>query len=136
MVTRSVEPEIKKTVILAPARVTVGRTLVRPTSSAGAKMNETKKKKLRTFPGLEANDFQHPWDATATEALKSVPGLNVVVAKIMEYGLERIFYLHNTASNVRVTARQFPRLYRALGWGCKIIGVEEPEVYVALDPTP
>jgi Zn-dependent protease with chaperone function len=99
-------------------------------------MNETKKKKLRTFPGLEAKDFQHPWDATATEALKSVPGLNVVVAKIMEYGLERMFYLHNTASNVRVTARQFPRLYRALGWGCKIIGVEEPEMYVTLDPTP
>src|SRR5215470_16141230 len=99
-------------------------------------MNETKKKRLRTFPGLEAKDFQHPWDATATEALKSVAGLNLVVAKIMEYGLERIFYLHNTASNVRVTARQFPRLYRALGWGCKIIGVEEPEMYVTLDPTP
>src|SRR5215475_4539235 len=99
-------------------------------------MNETKKKQLRTFPGLEAKEFQHPWDATATEALKSVPGLNIVVAKIMEYGLERLFYLHNTASNVRVTARQFSRLYRALGWGCKIIGVEEPEMYVALDPTP
>jgi Zn-dependent protease with chaperone function len=99
-------------------------------------MNETKKKKLRTFPGLDAKDFQHPWDATASEALKSVPGLNLVVAKIMEYGLERIFYLQNTASNVRVTARQFPRLHRALGWGCRIIGVEEPEMYVALDPVP
>jgi Zn-dependent protease with chaperone function len=99
-------------------------------------MNETKKKKLRTFPGLDAKDFQHPWDATATEALKSVPGLNLVVAKIMEYGLERIFYLQNTASNVRVTARQFSRLHRALGWGCRIIGVEEPEMYVALDPVP
>ncbi|MGE0131366.1 MAG: M48 family metallopeptidase [Blastocatellales bacterium] len=99
-------------------------------------MNETKKKQLRTFPDLDAKDFQHPWDASATEALKSVPGLNLIVAKIMEYGLERIFYLQNTASNVRVTARQFSRLHRALGWGCKIIGVEEPELYVALDPTP
>ena len=99
-------------------------------------MNETKKKKLRTFPGLDAKDFQHPWDATATEALKSIPGLNLIIAKIMEYGLERVFYLHNTASNVRVTARQFSRLHRALSWGCKIIGVEEPEMYVELDPTP
>src|SRR5215510_13187825 len=99
-------------------------------------MNETKKKKLRTFPGLDAKDFQHPWDATATEALKSIPGLNLIIAKIMEYGLERIFYLHNTASNVRVTARQFSRLHRALGWGCKIIGVEEPEMYVELNPIP
>src|SRR5215475_12473490 len=106
MVKRSVELEVNKTVILAPAHVTLGRTYVRPISSAGAKMNETKKKKLRTFPGLEAKDFQHPWDASATEALKSVPGLNVVVAKIIEYKLEHLFYLHNTASNVRVTARQ------------------------------
>lgn len=99
-------------------------------------MSETKKKQLRTFPDIEAAAFQHPWDAKATDALKSVPGLDQLVAKIMEYGLERIFYLQNTAANVRVTARQFSRLHRALGWGCKIIGVEEPELYVALDPTP
>lgn len=99
-------------------------------------MGETKKKRLKTFPHIKAEDFQHPWDATATEALKSVPGLDKVIAKIMEYGLERIFYLENTASNVRVTKRQFPRLYRSLGWGCKILGVEEPELYVELDPVP
>ena len=99
-------------------------------------MGETKKKKLRTFPDLDAKAFQHPWDATATESLKSVPGLDLVVSKIMEYGLERIFYLQNTASNIRVTKRQFGRLYRALGWGCRVIGVEEPELYVALDPVP
>lgn len=99
-------------------------------------MTESKKKRLRTFPDLDAKDFQHPWDAKATEALKSVPGLDLVVSKIMEYGLERIFYLQNTASNVRVTKRQFPRLHRSLGWGCKILGVEEPEMYIALDPVP
>jgi Zn-dependent protease with chaperone function len=30
----------------------------------------------------------------------------------------------------------FPRLHRALGWGCKILDVEEPELYVNLDPVP
>jgi Zn-dependent protease with chaperone function len=99
-------------------------------------MSETKKKRLRTFANLEAKDFQHPWDANATAALKSVPGIDLVVAKIMEYGLERIFYLNNTASNVRVTERQFPRLYRSLGWGCKILNIEEPELYIAVDPVP
>ncbi len=99
-------------------------------------MGETKKKRLKTFPHINAGEFQHPWDATATETLKSVPGLDKVIAKIMEYGLERIFYLENTASNVRVTARQFPRLHRSLMWGCKILGVEEPEMYVELNPLP
>ena len=99
-------------------------------------MGETKKKKLRTFANLEAKDFQHPWDASATETLKTVPGIDLVVSKIMEYGLERILYLDNTASNVRVTERQFPRLYRSLGWGCRILNIEEPELYITVDPVP
>ncbi|MEK7833446.1 MAG: hypothetical protein AAB401_20310 [Acidobacteriota bacterium] len=81
-------------------------------------MGETKKKRLKMFPHIEAKDFQHPWDATATDALKSVPGLDKVIVKILGYGLERIFYLENTASNVRVTQRRLPQLNRLPGWGC------------------
>jgi len=99
-------------------------------------MGETRKRQLRTFPDLAARDFQHPHDAMATEALKSVPGLDLVIAKIMEYGLERVFYLENIASSVRVTPRMFSRLYRSLGWGCQILDLEEPELYVTLDPVP
>ena len=99
-------------------------------------MSETRKRQLRTFPNLEAKDFQHPHDIAATEALKAVPGLDRVIAKIMEYSLERVFYLENIASSVRVTPRMFGRLYRSLGWGCQILDLEEPELYVTLDPVP
>ena len=95
-----------------------------------------KKKQLKTFPGLDAAEFQHPHDAAATEALGAVPGLDLVVSKVLEYGLERLYYLENIADNVRVTARMLPRLHRYLGWGCRILDVEEPELYVTLDPTP
>ena len=47
-------------------------------------MADSKKRKLVTFPGLAARDFQHPDDITATEALRSVPGLDTVVSKVME----------------------------------------------------
>jgi Zn-dependent protease with chaperone function len=96
----------------------------------------TRRKQLRTFPGLTADDFQHPDDVTATAALRGIPGLDVLVSKVMEYGFERFYYLENVASNVRVSPRMFERLHRALGWGCKILGVDEPELYVALDPVP
>jgi Zn-dependent protease with chaperone function len=99
-------------------------------------MNEGKKRQLRTFPNLEARDFQHPNDTTATDALKSVPGLDTVIAKLMEYGFERLYYLDNVAGNVRVTRSMFGRLHRHLEWGCKILGLEEPEMYVHLDPVP
>jgi Zn-dependent protease with chaperone function len=94
------------------------------------------KRKLQTWPNLEAGDFQHPADVQATDALKSVPGLDLVVSKIMEYGFERLYYLDNIAGNVRVTPKMFGKLHKNLQWGCKILGVEEPELYVHVDPIP
>jgi len=99
-------------------------------------MSETRKRQLRTFPNLVAKDFQHPHDIAATEALKAVPGLDKCIAKIMEYSLEQVFYLENIASSVRMTPGMFGRLYRSLGWSCQSLGLEEPELYVTLDPVP
>lgn len=96
----------------------------------------SKRKQLRTFPDLKASDFQHADDAAATETLRSLPGLDSAVSKLMEYGYERIYYLQNLADNVRVTPRMFPRLHRYLGWGCRILGIDEPELYVNMDPVP
>ncbi len=94
--------------------------------------DQPKKRQLKTFPGLKPEQFMHPWDIKATESLSSVPGLDKVVSKVMEYGFERVFYLENIADNVRVTNKMFPRLYRYLQWGCKILDVEEPEMYVSM----
>ena len=100
-------------------------------------MAETKKRRqLKTFPGLSAERFQHPEDQAATEALAGIPGLDLLVSKVMEYGLEKVYYLENIADNVRVTPRMLPRLHRYLGWGCRILDIDEPELYVTLDPTP
>lgn len=94
------------------------------------------RRKLRTFPDLDPAAVMHPWDVQATRALARVPGLETLTKKVMEYGFERVFYLENIADNVRVTDKMFPRLYRMLRWGCKILGVAEPELYVTTDPVP
>ncbi len=92
--------------------------------------------KLKTFPGLKARAFMHPWDLKATATLKKVPGLDRFVSKVMEYSFERIYYLENVADNVRVTDKMFPKLHRYLSWGCKILDIDElPELYVSLDPS-
>jgi Zn-dependent protease with chaperone function len=95
-----------------------------------------KQRKLKTYPGLTAKDFMHPWDVKATAALHKIPGFDRLIAKVMEYGLERVLYLENIADNVRVTEKMFPRLYRYLKWSSSILGVDEPEMYVSLDPQP
>jgi Zn-dependent protease with chaperone function len=97
---------------------------------------ETRRRSLRTLPGLEAGELQHPQDVVATDALRRIPGLDKLLARILEYGVERLAYLDNTASNLRVTPRMFPRLHRSLSWACKILDVAEPELYVTVDPVP
>ncbi|MBL8947366.1 MAG: M48 family metallopeptidase [Myxococcales bacterium] len=94
------------------------------------------KRKLRTFPDLDPQAVMHPWDLQATRTLAKVPGLELLTRKVMEYGFERVFYLENVADNVRVGDKMFPRLHRLLQWGCKILGVPEPELYVTTDPIP
>lgn len=95
-----------------------------------------KKRKLRLLPGLSVEDFRHPNDARATDALKKIPGLDKVLAKLLEYGLERLYYVDNVASNLRVTPKMFGRLHRSLTWTAKILEVPEPEMYVTVDPVP
>lgn len=95
-----------------------------------------RKRQLKTFPGLDRDAWMHPWDVKATGALKKVPGLATLTRKLMEYGLERVLYLENIADNVRVGPNMFPRLYQSLQWGCKILGVAEPELYVNMTPAP
>ena len=58
------------------------------------------------------------------------------MAKILEYGLERLYYVDNVASNLRVTPKMFGRLHRSLTWATKILEVPEPEMYVAVDSEP
>jgi Zn-dependent protease with chaperone function len=95
-----------------------------------------KKRKLRPLVGLSVSDFRHPNDARATDALARVPGLDKVMAKILEYGLERLYYVDNVASNLRVTPKMFGRLHRSLTWATKILEVPEPEMYVKVDSEP
>lgn len=107
-----------------------------PAAASKPSEPETTRRRLRTFPNLDPQRLMHPWDVKATSALGKVPGLQLATRKMMEYGLERLYYLENTADNVRVTETMFPRLHRYLQWGCKILGVDEPEMYVNMEPVP
>ena len=93
---------------------------------------DARRRQLKTYPGLKAEAFMHPWDIRATESLAAVPGLDTIVRKVMEYGLERVFYLQNIADNVHVTETMFPKLHKYLQWACKILDVPEPEMYVSM----
>jgi len=104
--------------------------------AGGGEGKPGKKRKLRPLTGLSVEELRHPSDARATDALKKIPGLDKALAKLLEYGLERLYYVDNVASNLRVTPRMFGRLHRSLTWATKILDVPEPELYVTVDPVP
>jgi Zn-dependent protease with chaperone function len=95
-----------------------------------------KKRKLRALTGVSVDEFRHPSDQRATDALKKIPGLDKALAKFLELGLERVYSVENVASNLRVTPKMFGRLHKSLTWACKILDVAEPELYVTVDPVP
>ncbi|CAG1011024.1 Protease HtpX [Anaerolineae bacterium] len=83
---------------------------------------------------LDGTAFQHPRDKEATDNLKKLIGFDRLVAKFLELGYERLNYVYNSGSSVRVSETQFPRLYAMLRDACAILDVTEPELYVSQAP--
>ncbi len=87
-----------------------------------------------TFPELDVSAFQHPQDREATENLRRIFGFERVVAKFIELRYERLLYLFNIGSAVRVGEDQYPRLHKMLVEACAILDVPQPELYVSHNP--
>lgn len=85
---------------------------------------------------IDTSLFIHPEDEKALKGLKAVPGLTMISKQILEYGYERIFYGQNLASNIRLSPTQLPHIYHHLPPICERLGMEEPEFYLVMDPTP
>jgi Zn-dependent protease with chaperone function len=81
--------------------------------------------------GLNADAFRHPLDRQATHNLKRVPGFDRVVAKFIEWGVERVEHVQLSASAVRVGPTQLPRVHAMLREACAVLDIPEPELYVA-----
>ncbi|MBR5612193.1 MAG: peptidase M48, partial [Bacteroidaceae bacterium] len=81
-------------------------------------------------------EFIHPEDAAALRQLESIPGFPAIAKKILEIGLEKLYYGLNMASMIRLSSTQLPELYKHLPPICERLGIEEPEFYLEMDPMP
>ena len=64
---------------------------------------------------LSPKAYEHPADRAATAALASVPMLDTVVRKLVEYGYERALRQAVLGNAVRLGDRQLPETYRQYG---------------------
>lgn len=81
--------------------------------------------------GLSNYDYEHPQDTAAMQALAKIPGIDKVVRKINEHGLDKLYRVVYTGSNIRVTPKNFPQLHHALVYVCETLDVPNiPDFYV------
>ncbi|MEG5220083.1 M48 family metalloprotease, partial [Microcoleus sp. ARI1-A5] len=86
--------------------------------------------------GLKADQFRHPLDLEATNALKQLPGLDLMVRQLLGQLGEQFFMLENLASSVQVGENQLPHLHQLLLDACKTLDLEVPQLYVRQHPMP
>ena len=85
---------------------------------------------------IRPSEFIHPEDAAALRQLESIPGFPALVKKVMELGLEQLYYGLNMATAIRLSPTQLPQLYNHLPPICAKLGIPEPEFYLQMDPVP
>ncbi len=86
--------------------------------------------------GLKADQFRHPLDLEATNTLKQLPGLDLMVRQLLGQLGEQFFMLENLASSVQVGENQLPHLHKLLVDACKTLDLEVPQLYVRQHPMP
>lgn len=90
-------------------------------------MNKNKK----ILHGLVHDEYEHPFDKKALDALESTPGLGTVGKFITKNTIEKIFTIQYTGSSLKVTANNYPRLYDYLNYACAVLDLDKrPELYV------
>ena len=99
--------------------------------------------------GLRAEDYEHPLDRQALNALEGTPGLEMAIRKFNQYGVERILRAQYAGSYLQVTSKtpggllaileevcqaihmpQVPGLYVCQGYeiGAYVVGSENPMI--------
>lgn len=86
--------------------------------------------------GLKANQFRHPLDLEATNALKQLPGMDLLIRNLLGPMAEQFFYLDNIGSSVLVGENQLPHLHHLLTEACRILDLDIPQLYVRQHPAP
>lgn len=89
----------------------------------------------KAFKVANWEDIQHPQDRQALDALKRIPLLDRLIGFLIEQHWERLLYIQNISSSVRVTPRQSPRVWYIFSEANRIFGIENPcELYITQDP--
>ncbi|MCS7165793.1 MAG: M48 family metallopeptidase [Candidatus Calescibacterium sp.] len=89
------------------------------------------------FPGISLKAIQHKFDAQATEALRKIPLLPQLMKALNKIFNEEALYVILTGQALRVSPRQYPRLYKVYKEVLEILDIPyEPEFFIQNNEIP
>lgn len=89
----------------------------------------------RIFPDIHPSAFQHPLDTNATESLKKVPLLPMMISWLNARSLEQIIRQQCLENTIRLGRNQGGSIYQAFEYACHILDIKEiPELYIQNQP--
>lgn len=90
---------------------------------------------MPTYPGISSAAFRHPLDAQAEQALRSVPGFDLVARKFMEFVYERPRQVYLMGNSIEVGPRQYASIYHLFRECVRDLDVyPEPAIFVSQSP--
>src|SRR3984957_18926782 len=86
---------------------------------------------LKPYPNISPKTYEHPADRAATAALKSIPMMDTVVRKLIEWQYEKAMRQTYLSNSVRVGETQLPDLYSNHLAVCRILDMPQSyDLYV------
>lgn len=85
---------------------------------------------------IHSSDFIHPEDDAARSQLEAIPGFASMVKAFLKIGFEQQMHGIFMSEKIRLSPSQLPELYHILPPVCSLLGIEEPEFYLEMNPQP
>ncbi len=90
---------------------------------------------MPTYTGISSEAFRHPLDAQAEQALRSVPGFDLIARRFVEFLYERPRHVYLMGNSVEVGPRQYASIYHLFRGCVRDLDVfPEPVLFVSQSP--
>lgn len=94
------------------------------------------KKNLKSTNPIDCEQYIHNLDKTALVALKKIPLLDTICAKLLSIMNDKQNTIINMSTKIHITEKQLPKIYRMVQSICCKIGIDMPELYLELNREP
>ncbi len=91
---------------------------------------------MATYTGISSEAFRHPLDLQAEQALRGLPGFDLIASKYLEFFVERPQLVYLMGNTIQVGPRQYSSIYQMFRECVRDLDVyPEPTLFVSQNST-